>query len=400
MASRLKNIYLISIFLVLISLPLSMRFNNFVLGFSVLLFIIRYFKDKNFFQPKRVLNINTMLVVSLCLIEVLGLLNTENLGKGIKEIESSLSFLFIPLLFLSNDFNDKKNIEYCYFSIIIGSTLLVLISWVCIGMSFIAKYDFSITYLFSNEYTYIGLAKYVGAHPSYLSLIIIFSIGLLFPVNDRNYKRRNVRIGLVCIHIIFLFQLLSRAAILYFIFVALLFLFKKRLWKHLALISLVFTFITYHGYRNEYTKNRIDSFVSIFKEDTKSWRFERMKLMFEIFEENPIIGVGTGDISNFRKDKYLDNKHFFAADKNYNAHNQLLEYLTTFGVIGGVLYFSIFFNFFYRCYKLKLWVYMFVLGAIFIISFTESIFERYMGVEFFAIITSLIVIKTLENNND
>lgn len=378
------------VYLVIITLPLSMRANNYLLAISFLLFLLSIDK-KAFYSFRKEYFKYSFIITGFFFLKLVGLIYSEHIAEGIKELETSLSFIILPLILLTNNFI-FENRDNIYKSFIIGTTITLLFSWINIAVEMLNN-DEPLFNLFTSKYLYINLISFIDGHPTYLSLVFIVSIGFIF--NCIESKQINSLLGkcLLLFHLIFLIQLMSRSALFFlFIFLTLYFFIKKNVFTILLLffscVLILGIFVT-----DSKTNKRVKDAASfIYRADgTRNWRFERFKLMIEIYNDSPVVGYGTADIDSIRKKKYISNKHFFAANNNYNAHNQFLEYLTTFGIIGGLIYVLSYLFLFYYIIRLKSIFFSFILGAIFFVSITESIFQRYMGVELFSIIACLII---------
>jgi len=78
--------------------------------------------------------------------------------------------------------------------------------------------------------------------------------------------------------------------------------------------------------------------------DSVTKRFEAYRAMISIFKENPLIGVGNGDIKE-AYDRYF-NKKYENAEKMglVGGHNQYLKILATFGLVGFAWFLIAFFG--------------------------------------------------------
>ena len=121
-------------------------------------------------------------------------------------------------------------------------------------------------------------------------------------------------------------------------------------------------------------------------------RLSRFKISYDIFTEYPIFGVGFANKETVRKEKYLENNFLTAAAERYNAHNQLLEYLSVNGIIGGIIFLGVFAHLVLLAWRKRQFLFFWTLGLFFIANVTESMLVVIKGIEFFAITVSLLLI--------
>jgi hypothetical protein len=126
-------------------------------------------------------------------------------------------------------------------------------------------------------------------------------------------------------------------------------------------------------------------------------RLEYWKTALEIIKENPIIGVGTGDVNDQFLSKYDELKSPLTEERRLRAHNSYLTETVTFGILGLVFFISWLLDFLYQQFKLQqLFGVVFMLVAIstFLI---EDTLETQMGVTFFALFYAVFSRKITED---
>lgn len=123
-------------------------------------------------------------------------------------------------------------------------------------------------------------------------------------------------------------------------------------------------------------------------------RFIYWKTAYKLIKENPLIGVGTGDIQN---------KFFNYLKKNYpqinkkwihRSHNQFLSIAVSFGIIGLLFFvFLLFYPFiFFKGRKLISYIpFFFFYFTIILSMLTEDTLETQVGVSYFAFFTTLFI---------
>ena len=121
-------------------------------------------------------------------------------------------------------------------------------------------------------------------------------------------------------------------------------------------------------------------------------RFEYWRTSLLLIRQNPIFGVGTGDVPNAFKDQYQKMNTSLAIQNRGHAHNQYLSISIAFGVIGLAWFMIVMFypgiktrsfnNYFYVAFWLILMASM----------LTENTIEKQEGVTFYVLFTSLMIL--------
>ena len=146
--------------------------------------------------------------------------------------------------------------------------------------------------------------------------------------------------------------------------------------------------------------NSLNLFEKPTKFSKKDDRFDRLSASYEIFKKSPIYGYGTASEDSFRLEIFKRNNDLNALEKEYNAHNQFFEYLSTYGIIGGVVYLSFFSLLLIKSIKLKSGFLIFLVLGLFLACITESIFERSQGVVYAASLSAAIAACFSHLNNN
>lgn len=117
---------------------------------------------------------------------------------------------------------------------------------------------------------------------------------------------------------------------------------------------------------------------------TLKQRFEYVKTGWRIFKDNLLIGVGSGDLADaFERQYKLDNS-LLTIENRLRAHNQVLTYFISFGLIGGLLFVTWFFSSLRIFIRQKKWLSALFVLLILLSFLSEDTLETQMGVTFFA----------------
>ena len=118
---------------------------------------------------------------------------------------------------------------------------------------------------------------------------------------------------------------------------------------------------------------------------------ERWQVSYEIFKENPFTGVGFKKVRELRREKYLEKNYPLSAESDFNAHNQLLEYLSTNGAIGGFVYVVSMTFLLLMSIVRRDSLFTFIFLIFILANLTESTMVRIKGIEFFAVFTTIFM---------
>jgi O-antigen ligase len=111
----------------------------------------------------------------------------------------------------------------------------------------------------------------------------------------------------------------------------------------------------------------------------------------KILKQNLVFGVGTGDIQDELNKEYLRTGNIKLAQANTNAHNQYMEIILENGLIGLILFLSLFAMMFYISITEKNILYMMFLLIVFFSFIFETMLNRLAGVSFFALFSFLLI---------
>jgi O-antigen ligase len=111
-----------------------------------------------------------------------------------------------------------------------------------------------------------------------------------------------------------------------------------------------------------------------------------------MIEQNPLIGVGTGDLPNAFQDQYRKMNSNLAMQNRLRSHNQYLSITVALGIIGLAWFmFAMFYpgiktgnfnNYFYVIFSLIVMLSM----------LTEDTIENQEGVTFYVLFTALMIL--------
>ena len=325
-------------------------------------------------------------VLAFFLLAVLASFRSWDL-EGFKYLEKYWSLLLVPLVIFLNPKTFSGQRREIFLALLWGCIATLAICYVNLFWEMAANGE-PLYFMFRWRHVGHQFTAIADTHPTYLGLFVVTSI--MFLVQEAKFPKPEKYLVMVFL-ILGLFQLASRMALLLFLlfFIYLVFNRMKQFkWKIATLfLGILLTTAIFMFYGSSYMANRLFT-KEAFADDQ---RFERWQVTYDIFREHPYIGVGYAEVKVLRKKKYLQENFQLAAEEEYNAHNQFLEYLSTDGAIGGFVYgISMMYLFFLSLYKRDV-LFSFVFMAFILANLTESMMVRIKGIEYFAILTSLFL---------
>ena len=243
-------------------------------------------------------------------------------------------------------------------------------------------------------------------HPTYVSIyyVILILIWGKRIVEGGINKRSSFWILMLTFFFIFIFFSSSKAGVLLSVVavISLLIYYAK---KNKKIIQALFMFVFFAiigaiGINNSNLKTR---FNTAYREMTKEYnnpvsyvqstgaRIWVWKSTIQLIEENPIQGVGVGDIRNELTKKYKEVGIIDESILKLDSHQQYLQTTATIGIFGLISLLLVFFSLFYYSKKLNHFILFSFSLTYFLFGFTESMFETQAGIIFFTFFSLFLV---------
>ena len=334
-------------------LPISSKAKSQVLIVILLLFLFR----RNFwlYLKPSISNPIVQAFIMFFLLYVLWLFGTENLQYANRMI-SQIKYALLPLLFLS--FLDKKFSTYIISAFILGMLYSEIFSYL-INFNIlpwtVSLFDINIyqAYLKNDPSPFLHHSHYAAALALTVALlanqlltktntVFVKIMATLFMISATvNMSLVGGRIG----YIIYIVLLTSLIIIKY----------KKKAFKPLLLLStlLVLVFTIAYSFSPLF-KQRIDYSLQTIEKLEKNnsvrsslgnritiWNYSS-----DIIKENPLFGVGTGDLMDEVRKNITSAQHQHIKNMPH-THNQYISILLQFGIIGLFVFLNIFYQIFH-----------------------------------------------------
>ena len=322
---------------------------------------------------------------------IISALYSQNTRATSFDLEVKLSFLLLPLLFGFQKPDPRINLLiilrlYVFASLISGLILLIN----------------NILYYSENGQLLSYMTYSIFLHPSYLSMYFTFNI--LVGVFLLHKKTGNVFCILfsLLIALINIYFAESKAAIIvtFILLVYVLFSLISHRYRLIASLISLALFVVFLFFANKI--HRFSSIPYVFEHlkettghpetavESTALRVLVWQASLEVIKNNPLIGVGNGDVHTELSKVYKKRNIIHALQINMNAHNQYLETTIALGVVGLILLLAMLFLPLFYVQSNTFLLYGFIL-IIAINILVESMFNTQAGVIFFTFFYSLLI---------
>ncbi|MBP1222152.1 O-antigen ligase family protein [Flavobacterium sp. 1355] len=349
----------------------------------------------------------TSLILMICiasplLLELLLFWNNDSFEKGLKAIEKSTSLLIFPLFIIGNyqRINFLKLIE----TYVIATTIVLLFFFIRFNVVFPELMD---KYLIGVDLWEMGyeFSKTIGIHAPALNMHLAFvSVCAFYFVlyNFRNYQKLLIKTAWIVIFLLSFFFVLfvnTRLALANIFIGFLLVLFvelrtkidlKKMTFIAVSVLVILFgilyLFIQKDPYMKEkYSKvtfaymDKVGKLDEIEHPEVKVFnslvtRVSIWKCAWELSLKNLPFGVGASDGKPELNEYYKQTNQKFLAKYEFPTHNQFLDFLLKFGILGPLAVMLYIFTIGYLGYNLK----NALIFSFFIIFFTSNLIDDFL----------------------
>lgn len=390
-----EDIYFFLLAAFLVALPLRVAYGGITSAVLSAFFILD--TPNNIKRKIRIVTASKTYIIFLgfFILQLIGLLYTENFTKGNKEIVQLLPLVTLPLTLLTEKISARK-LE----RLLIGFKLFIIVE--LLFLLILQYYYYNRILNFEND-----IFSKLKIRSFYFSAFIYFSIIItVFQLKKAKYKAVFRYIEIIIL-LYFLSLLTARIALIITVIgLASFYLFevsKVSLWKKIPLILITTVLFSFVAYQVPQIQKKINIMMKTTDFDfdviltknqitqTKN-SFEYRVLInycgFQIMKEHTF-GVGTGDHQDALIKKYEEIDFIAGKKRQYNAHNQYLSEGIKLGFIGLLCFMFLMGFFTYKGYTNKhlLWYCMLYIG---IVCLVESYFDRQHGVMFAAFFITLL----------
>ena len=347
-----------------------------------------------------------LLFIAFYLWQISGLLMAESIGSGFERISKRMSFLLFPLVLFYPGEKIIRNINvivrlfaistfiyilYCFGNALNHSLTNIDGKWIFNPHPL--QYDYE-NYFFSDRFSN-------PIHPSYLSGYVLLSfVIVLESLFDKGISllKKVIYTVMASIFLAVIYLLSSRAGFLATFMVTVLYFFirfrKKQLkWIFYSFMGVLLFFIILIASTNDKIRYDISKITSDTLETSieKDVRYTIWRSSLNVIKENPVTGVGTGDVSSELKKEFKSLGYSYGYYEDLNAHNQFIEILLENGIIGLVLFLILLGYMIYIAISQGNLIYGLFILMMIIFFFFETVLNRIAGVTFFPLFAFLLI---------
>jgi O-antigen ligase len=405
----------------LMALPFSIR----ICHAGIILYIIVCATEGKWQEKLKILKGSVLLqiIAGFFLLDLFGMLYTQNMTVGLFTIEKRIFFFLLPLALATADNKlTKENIHNLLYlftlSCIVGSVICIARAISLIGNE-VAFNNYLSTTNFSTlnpdtsktwmSLSYVSMSDGIHIHPTFFSLYIAFCIVFVFAQLLQNSFSGFVRILLWCVIIYFsLFIVcLSSRIMIFSLFTIILLFIAREFWysknkTHAAIVSCLFMMLITVIYLNPISRYRSVQEVastSLQVNENQQYRNSiqiRLSLWWlalrSINSKNLLAGSGTGDVRDVMKSS--GQKYAVSNVLNtYDPHNQYLYTLLSHGLIGLFILVLNLAMPMYLTWPQRDYLYLSFAFLYSAICLTESALELQKGIVFFSLVSPLLLLR-------
>ena len=339
---------------------------------------------------------------------LLSLIWSENKAAGLDQMGRSVLMLIIPFLLGmdSNIIRDQFRIHQILKIYVFGTTVALIFLWI---NAFVYSVSFSDGKIVLSplvgewENAFYHMAFSFLIHPTYFGMMVLMAAAVCLNEIKANNLFTRSPVWPVLLSIIFigsLFFISSRAMIGAAIAILICYMIFRISNKRILLVSLLITIVALFSVASLHP--RFSNFRNLVTGETGIFSYEQFRkttdrgktwqAAYLLISENPILGVGIGDVKDTMTRKYRELGFYSETDHYLNCHNQFIESWLATGIIeflflGFILIYPIF-----RIQLHNKFLYGSFLIICLIAFFFESILNRLWGVAFFSIFYLLLTL--------
>ena len=345
-----------------------------------------------------------LLFISYYIWQAVGLIYTSDTKQGLLNLFGRLSLVLFPmvLIFPGEMIKDKINMLARVFA---GSTFIYML--ICFTNSLFRSINLNdrafnphpVEYPWLNYFYSADLT--ISQHPSYVAMYVLLSVFICYESWFRSSLKTKHRIfWLISGTILLLSQyfISSRAGIfISLVLVPLYFLIKIKNSKYFRLLGILIITVVICLLPVIIKNQRVDYlFGGVFNkkvsyERKQDPRFQIWESALNVSKQNLLLGVGIGDVRHELSHEYERIGEDQMAKERFNAHNQFIEVLLENGIVGAIIFLSIFLCMGYIAYIDKNLLYGFFILMIILFFMFETILYRLAGVSFFSLFSFLFL---------
>jgi O-antigen ligase len=327
------------------------------------------------------------------LILMIGLTYSTDIQLGLRQIETSLSFLGVPLVVYNLGGFSKERMARTFYAFALGTFVAGLICLIDASLSFSQTGDY-------QRFFYSQLTKTIDSHPTYFAYYLIFVI--TYGLYVLYYELPKKFVGWTVAGLLFFFTLLLLTGgqtafisliLVFSFFISKYALEKKGMRESLTVTLVLLLLICMVGVMMVFRSNEI--FLSV---SSQNDYWERMTLWKSAINANTnlLVGVGTGDYNLVLNSYYRQHDMAQFANENFNSHNQFIQSYFSNGLLGLATLLFMLARPLYLSVRLQNLLGILLYFPFVMYGVNEVFLGRYQGVVFVAFIHQILVSHNLQ----
>jgi len=339
------------VLLIILAIIIPSGFYN-VEGIIIPLLFLNWLLFIKGYERIKQIPVGTALLFCFFMLYLISFFITDNLDFQLKATTQHLSYILIPFSLIGVELS-KQHLENIKRGFIWATLTFILIAFGYALFDYLntGKSTIYINNSVQSKFQYYGLTRvFKDWHPTYVSLFC--NLALVFIYNIYIKKRRYIIAGIIAVilgmtilSLNSFIGILGLWVIVSLYFILLIKVFWKRIVVVLVFIGLMLSF--YHF--NPFNFSKIDRFkvTKISIVDTKdkrnilNLRLAKWQVSYDLFKTAPFFGVTPGDYRGEMVELYKEEGFDYAADRKFSSHNQYLNILASFGLVGFILFLTI-----------------------------------------------------------
>lgn len=341
------------------------------LVFTVLGVFIRI-KEKNT-QYNKVLSLFYLLLFSYVAIRIIG---NDDVRYGLRVLERNLPLLIIPLLLIPNKVIKVK----CFYQgFVMGIVTAGVITVLGVGYEQISTIGEESRWYFTTIEDY-------GFHPTYMAMFALVALVMLSEKKIFSIRWLFIIGSFLILFILFCSSRIALITLLLLLLIKAITSGKKIFYYAIVAFGMLIGIVYIISEDFRFKLNQLKDFQSFSYYDNNNYgsvsvRVAKIKASVMLWEENKWFGVGTGDFREALVQKYRSKELecWPCARERYNSHNQYLNVLGAYGLVGFIIFGALVGYLFIIGWKTKNKLLLGILIVFLSFSLTESILEVQRG---------------------
>ncbi len=333
---KINAYFLIALLFVI---PFSTAMGSILSGLILIFWLIDARFLEHFHQQKN----NPIVIASLVffILHIVGLLWTEDIDWGLHTLKKQWKFLILPIFMF---YVRREYIRYYIYAFVLAMSLSELISY-SIWFEFIAPFGNA------SVHNPTPFMTHITYNPLLAIAIYLVASDIIFHTNHFSYKKLLYFLFLITMTVNMFITGGRSGQIMFFAVIVILFFqyFSYSFIKTLFLSTLVSSIVFFSAYStSKIFSERVDMAVKNilhYEQNKNSSVGKRVTFLLngvEVFLNNPVAGVGTGDLPEAMHQIHIINSPEVKAPDN--PHNIYIMLSVEFGLLGLISLFWLFYS--------------------------------------------------------